>query len=81
MTEISSGWQWFDAPESRELRDAESDPDVVIAFARCFDSRDGDRGFSICVASRSNGRSALGHPMRSFAISRGNGSWSRTSWP
>jgi hypothetical protein len=43
MTEISSGWQWFDAPESRELRDAESDPDVVIAFARCFDSRDGDR--------------------------------------
>jgi hypothetical protein len=43
MTEMSSGWQWFEAPERRELDDSQGDPSVTVAFARCFDSRDGDR--------------------------------------
>ena len=40
---MSSGWQWFDAPDDCELHDAEGDPSVTITFARCFDSPDGDR--------------------------------------
>jgi hypothetical protein len=43
MTGMPSGWQWFDAPDDRELHDAEGDPSVTITFARCFDSPDGDR--------------------------------------
>jgi hypothetical protein len=40
---MSAGWQWFDAPEHRELLDSEGDRSVAMAFSRCFDSRDGDR--------------------------------------
>lgn len=43
MTGMSSGWQWFDAPDHHELHAAEGDRSITIAFARCFDSRDGDR--------------------------------------
>jgi hypothetical protein len=40
---VSSGWQWFDAPQHRELGDFEDDRSVATAFAKCFGSPDGKR--------------------------------------
>jgi hypothetical protein len=36
---MSSGWQWFEAPEGRE---PQNDRSVTRAFARCFASPDGE---------------------------------------
>ena len=44
---MSSGWQWFDAPQEAGKGDPQGEGSITTAFAKCFSSP--DSGFSnIC---------------------------------
>lgn len=40
---MSSGWQWFDAPQEAGKGDPQGDGSITTAFAKCFSSPDGQR--------------------------------------
>ncbi len=40
---MSSGWQWFDAPQDGREGELEGDRSIAAAFAKCFGSPDGKR--------------------------------------
>lgn len=41
--EGSGGWDWFDSPAAANPENLEAERQLSLAFARCFQDRDGDR--------------------------------------
>jgi len=41
--EDSGGWDWFDSPGAANPENLEAERQLSLAFARCFQDRDGDR--------------------------------------
>jgi len=43
QAEDSAGWDWFDAPGAANPENLEAERQLSLAFARCFQDRNGDR--------------------------------------